>query len=421
MLKELTVPTATDPAPDYAPALAYVASFWDRLIRFHPHDTGTLIGMPRPYLVPAADPKRPLFQEMYYWDSFFVALGLVGTPHDWLVLDMTENMAALIDRFGFVPNGNRYYFTSRSQPPFFTQMMRLAHAIKTERHEDDATEYLRRMAALAGREHETCWLGTKHPHERCMFRGLSRFHDINYSHFLASCESGWDHSARCDGDRPGTEAGRWMDFVPVCLNSVLYVRELDLSWAYGQLGDAAGNHYWFEAAEERARTMRELYWDDERQFFLDYDWKRQERCGYVSLAGFYPLWAGFATQEQADAVVAKWLPQFLHAGGLVTSLHPFPHRQWGHPNGWAPLQWIVAAGLERYGYAAEAREVRLRWCATCAATFAETGTFLEKYNVVEPNSRPECGVYGLIEGFGWSNAVFADFVRKLAASGEPCQ
>src|SRR5947207_1581211 len=98
----------------YRPVLEYIAGFWDRLIRFHPHDTGTLVGLPRPYLVPATDPARPLFQEMYYWDSYFTALGLVGTAHEWLVFDMAENMAALIERFGFVPNANRYYFTSRS-------------------------------------------------------------------------------------------------------------------------------------------------------------------------------------------------------------------------------------------------------------------------------------------------------------------
>jgi alpha,alpha-trehalase len=402
--------------PDYAPVLSYVASFWDRLIRFHPHDGGTLIGVPRPYLVPAADPKRPLFQEMYYWDSYFMGLGLVGTPQDWLILDMAENMAALVERFGFVPNGTRYYFTSRSQPPFFTQMIRLAHSVKVAKHEPDAAEYLKRMTALAVKEHETCWLNNKHPHERCMYRGLSRFHDINYSHFLASCESGWDHSARCDGDRPGTESGRWMDHLPVCLNAILYANEKDLSWACGQLGDAGGRHFWWETAEERGRTMRELFWDPDRQFFFDFDWKREERCPFLSAAGFYPLWAGFATPEQAKAVVENWLPTFLLPGGIVTSLHPFPHRQWGHPNGWAPIQWLVAAGLDRYGFHAEANEVRLRWCDTCARGFELTGTMLEKYNVADPDAKPEGGVYGLIEGFGWTNAVFVDFTRKLAAA-----
>ncbi len=406
-------PMATPEVPDYRPVLDYITGFWDRLFRFHPHDEGTLIGLPRAYLVPSVDPVRPLFQEMYYWDSYFSALGLVGTMHEWLVFDLAENMAALVERFGFVPNGTRYYFTSRSQPPFFTKLAKLAYDIKVARGDADADEYLRHMTRLGVREHETCWLGEKHPHERRKYRGLSRYHDINYSHFLASCESGWDHSTRCDGDRPGSEAGRWMDFLPVCLNSILYTRERDFAEAMTRLGATTEANYWREAADARAATMRELMWDADRGFFCDFDWKAEVRSPLPTLAGFYPMWAGLATQDQANEMVSRWFPRFLLPGGLVTSLDSFPGRQWAYPNGWAPLQWIVVSGLDRYGFTAEANEVRRRWCDTCAHAFAASGTLVEKYNVAEPHREPEHGLYGLIEGFGWTNGVFVDFARAL--------
>lgn len=407
--------TAPSPSP-YEPVLQYITAFWDRLFRFHPHDEGTLIGLPRAYVVPSVDPVRPLFQEMYYWDSYFSALGLVGTLHEWLVFDLAENMAALVERFGFIPNGTRYYFTSRSQPPFFTKLYRLAHELKAARGDTDADEYLRHMTRLGVREHETCWLGEKHPHERRKYRGLSRYHDINYSHFLASCESGWDHSTRCDGATPGAEAGRWMDFLPVCLNSVLYAREMDFAWALARLGAVTEADYWQSAAEQRAATMNELMWDEAEGFFFDFDWKAERRSPCLSLAGFYPLWAGFATPHQAETIVSRWLPRFLLPGGLVTSLDSYPGRQWAHPNGWAPLQWLAVAGLERYGFKAEANEVRRRWCDTCAHAFATSGTLAEKYNVADPHAEPEHGLYGLVQGFGWTNGVFIDFARALAAS-----
>ncbi len=410
----------TVPAPGYGPALAYIDAFWDRLIRHQPEDRGTLIGVPRPFLVPSVDSTRPLFQEMYYWDTYFMTLGVYDSSREWLIIDAAENCAALIDRFGFIPNGTRYYFTSRSQPPFFTRLFRLAHYVKVRRHDPDSDDFLKRMTAAAVREHETCWLGEKHPHERVKYRGLSRYHDINYSHFLASCESGWDHSTRCDGDRPGTECGRWLDFIPVCLNSILYARELDLEWAFVRLGDNDRARYWESVAAERAEVMREVFWDPHREFFLDFDWKAEERSPLPSLAGFYPLWAGWATKEQAAAAVARWLPQFLMPGGLVTTLDSFPGRQWACPNGWAPLQWLVASGLDSYGFREEAAEVRRRWCDTCARDFATRGTLLEKYNVADPTAKPESGYYGLVEGFGWTNAVFVDFARRLGqAPGEP--
>ncbi|MDY3561099.1 alpha,alpha-trehalase [Gemmata sp. JC673] len=409
-------PTAAPDVSPYGPVLQYVTAFWDRLFRFHPHDEGTLIGLPRAYVVPSVDPVRPLFQEMYYWDSYFSALGLVGTLHEWLVFDLAENMAALVERFGFIPNGTRYYFTSRSQPPFFTKMYRLAHELKAARGDADADEYLRHMTRLGVREHETCWLGEKHPHERRKYRGLSRYHDINYSHFLASCESGWDHSTRCDGTEPGAEAGRWMDFLPVCLNSILYAREVDFAWAFARLGAATEADYWHRAAEERAATMNELMWDEGQGFFFDFDWKAERRSPCASLAGFYPLWAGFATQRQAEVIVERWLPQFLLPGGLVTALDSHPGRQWAYPNGWAPLQWLAATGLERYGFKAEANEVRRRWCDTCTYAFTKAGTLAEKYNVADPHAEPEHGLYGLVQGFGWTNGVFVDFARSLAST-----
>jgi alpha,alpha-trehalase len=125
------------------------------------------------------------------------------------------------------------------------------------------------------------------------------------------------------------------------------------------------------------------------------------------------LWAGWATKAQAARVVREWLPRFEKHGGLVTSLRAKAGRQWAWPNGWAPLQWIVVAGLQRYGYRADARRIMEKWCAHCAAVFAQTGTMWEKYNVVKTGARLEAGLYGSVKGFGWSNAVFVDFARRL--------
>ena len=43
---------------------------------------------------------------------------------------MIKNFASLINRYGFIPNGNRTYYLSRSQPPFFSLMVELLAEVK---------------------------------------------------------------------------------------------------------------------------------------------------------------------------------------------------------------------------------------------------------------------------------------------------
>lgn len=390
---------------DYTATLSYITAYWPRIIRHNPRGHGTLIGLPRPYLVPS---DGAMFQEMYYWDSYFTMLGVLETEHEHLVIDIVENLAALFRRFGVIPNASRYYFLSRSQPPLFTAMIWLAHDLLRRRDEGEAAAFLRRMMRLAEQEHEAVWQGTAQPHHRQMYAGLSRYFDINYLDMLASCESGWDHSTRCDD--------LWLEHLPADLNSILYVREMDFARAAELLGAPRRATGWRERAAARADTMRDLMWDSQQGFFLDYNWVQARRNPHPSLAGFYPLWAGLASAAQAARVVQDWLPRFEQPGGLVTTLEERAGRQWAYPNGWAPLNWLVVAGLERYGYDAEARRIMTKWCDNCAAVLARTGAMWEKYNVVDLDARPEGGLYGSVPGFGWSNGVFVDFARRLGAA-----
>lgn len=65
------------------------------------------------------------FREVYYWDSYFTMLGLAESGHWDKVEYMVANFAAEIDAWGHIPNGNRTYYLSRSQPPFFSFMVSL--------------------------------------------------------------------------------------------------------------------------------------------------------------------------------------------------------------------------------------------------------------------------------------------------------
>ena len=82
----------------YRECLHYIDDYWLRVRREQPKDEGTLIGLPRPYMCANHD----MFKGLYYWDSYFIVLGLEHTRHEEFVLHITENVLYLMERFGRV-------------------------------------------------------------------------------------------------------------------------------------------------------------------------------------------------------------------------------------------------------------------------------------------------------------------------------
>ena len=263
-------------------------------------------------------------------------------------------------------------------------------------------------------EHDVVWLGRDGTNIRRVpeGHGLSRYFDIHLLPGLILAESGWDQTNRCGYDK-------WLGHLPVCLNSILYHRERQMAEAFGTLEDKSKADFWEGAASIRREAIHRLMWNQKRKFFADYDWVRQKRDGLPSLAMFYPLWAGLATQEQADQMVRHWLPQFESKGGLVTTLDRKKNCQWGYPNGWAPLQMLVTEGLDQYGFTSEANRIRTHWLDMCVAVLSDTGQMWEKYNIVDCNTNVEPGLYKLLPGFGWTIAACLDFAARLAPAATP--
>ena len=110
---------------DVKAARQYIKDFWLKLERSHVKDDESLIGLPNKYLVPAFEEHHSFdFNEMYYWDSYFMAQGLLDQEHKDLVLGMLDNLIAMFERFKVIPNASRTYLMGRSQPPFLTSFIR---------------------------------------------------------------------------------------------------------------------------------------------------------------------------------------------------------------------------------------------------------------------------------------------------------
>lgn len=391
---------------EVAEARKYIADYWHKMQRFHPKDDESLLGLPKPYLVPSYSAKTGFdYNELYYWDSYFMVQGMLDEEHKELVMGILENLTALFNRFKVVPNASRTYLMGRSQPPFLTTF--IFDVYDAYRPSD---KWLKQAINVAQKEYETVWMGVKKPNERQVYRGLSRYYDINYLHDLAEAESGWDMTPRFDR--------KALNYLPVDLNALLYKYEVDFARAAKLLGDDSEADRWQAAAEQRKQTMNELMWDKVRGLYYDYNYVKEKRGSVSSLAAYFPMWAGMVDDKQA-AMMVKAMRRFDNKGGLSTTdalplgqfvLGSMP-TQWAYPNGWAPLHFIVVQALEHYGYHIGARRIAMKWLNTNLSWFNKHHVFLEKYNVVSPDKPPLKGVYPSQTGFGWTNAVFERFCQ----------
>lgn len=387
----------------------------------------SLVPMPKPYVVPGGR-----FREGYYWDTYFTMLGLQVSGREDLVDDMLDNFAYLIDTVGHIPNGNRTYYASRSQPPFFAYMVTLA-----ARAEGD-TVYQKYLPAL--RKEYAYWMqgesaaprGEAVRHVVAMPDGavLNRYWDASdtprdesyledvttakavpsrpandvYRDLRAGAESGWDYSSRWFGDGRTLATIRTTSIVPVDLNSLMFHLETTIVKGCTVARDVGCVVDFSARAARRAAAINRYLWN-RRGYYGDYDWQLRKPRDGVTAAALYPLFAGVAWPERAKATAREVRKTLLQPGGLATTTQN-TGQQWDAPNGWAPLQWIAIEGLRRYGEAALAKDIGTRFLADVKHVYATEGKLVEKY-VVEGAGEGGGGggEYPLQDGFGWTNGV----------------
>ena len=412
--------------------VAHTDTLWD-VLRRDPdaaaRPSSSLLPLPAPYVVPGGR-----FDEVYYWDSYFIMLGLVASGRNDLANDELKNFATLIDRYGHIPNGNRTYYLSRSQPPFFSQMVGLL----AQRDGDSVyLQYLPELkaeydywmegASSVGPGHAVRHVvrlfdGTvlnRYWDERDAPRDESYREDVDtaratpqrnskdlWRNLRAGGETGWDFSSRWFGDNRTLATIDVTSLVPIDLNALLYGLERTLAKAYRLQGDATRGENFEARAAARAEAIRHWLWDPRIGAFADYDYVHRTPRHRLTAATVYPLFAGVASREQARAVAESVKRGLLRPGGMATT-QVASGQQWDEPNGWAPLQYLAVIGLRRYGEAALAQTIATRWIRTNVAYYARTGKLVEKYDIGGNAAQASAGggEYPLQDGFGWTNGV----------------
>lgn len=303
-----------------------------------------------PYVVPGGR-----FNELYCWDSYFIVLGLLQDGRTDLARGIADNLLYEVQHYGKIPNANRTYYLTRSQPPLLTSIIRIVfESGKTDK------SWLAAALKIALTEYQNVWLGK----DRLMKIGqyeLSRYYDegngpcpeVEPGHYdekiqpwLAQIKPanpdvpltpfrflneylycGQYAGLLADGlslheffkhDRAVRESGhdtthrfddRTADFVSVDLNSLLYKYETDFAELIEtqfagdlpELGEQFHNaKFWRQRAAARKAAMLALTWDNQRGYFFDYDFINQKRSTYISATDLCPLWAKLLDAKNPD-------------------------------------------------------------------------------------------------------------------------
>jgi alpha,alpha-trehalase len=409
-----------------------------------------------PFVVPGGR-----FNEMYGWDSYFESVGLIIDGKVDLAKAMAENFQYEIEHYGKILNANRSYYLNRTQPPYYTSLIREVFEVTADKN------WLKSQLKTAIKEYETVWMVegkrlTETGLNRYLAEGLGMPPECEKGHFdsvikpfadkakmpleeyILKYDSGEIRNPELDAyfihDRSVRESGHdtsyriegnCADLNLVELNALLYKYETDISELIKAEFDDSfeaeskkyTSSYWTALSEKRKERVNRYLWNSEKGLFFDYNFITKTQSDFVAATTFAPLWSKLATQKQAEALVKNALPLLKEKGGIAGCTEESrgeisqnrPARQWDYPNGWAPHQMMLWKGLLYYGFKAEIQELVYRWLYMITKNAVDyNGTIPEKYDVVAATHKvfAEYGNVGTDfeyitqEGFGWMNASY---------------
>ncbi|KAF8360060.1 tre-2, partial [Pristionchus pacificus] len=391
----------------------------------------TLIPLPYPFVVPGGR-----FRELYYWDSFFTIKGLLVSKMYETARGMILNMKSLIDRFGFVPNGNRLYYLNRSQPPLLTWCLNAYFESTGD------TDFLREILPTLIKElhffdlHRSIIVdGSTVPlyHHKVIARGPrpeSYREDMHtaanvpeedrnrlYGDIAAAAESGRDFSSRwaSHANTFHLHNTRTQDFLPVDLNSIICMNLRLISNMFITLEEHENAAEYDRRSKEMKEEIRRLFWSESQGMWFDFDLRSNKRSHRFYDSHLLPLYADIVHEDFDLTRVID----YLNRNGLISEPGGIPSstvatgEQWDYPNAWAPIMWIIIQGLRKNGAMELSRNLTAKWLTRILNEWRRSGgKMFEKYDVTSFCGREKArgGEYEVQEGFGWTNGVVLDLL-----------
>lgn len=232
-----------------------------------------------------------------------------------------------------------------------------------------------------------------------------------------SGESGMDNSPRFD-------AATAMDAVD--FNAFLAHECETLADMATELGKSDEATTWRSEHARLCMLIRDRLWSDERKFFVDFDVEANRASPVLASSGFLPLLCGAATCEQAMHLVAALSdPALFGTDFPVPSIaakdcEHYAKDMWRGPV-WINLNWLIARGLERYGYGDEARALQVRTMREIETQCERYGTLFEFFDdrgecdppklLRKGKCAPDVSPYHQVfHDYGWTATLYVDWI-----------
>lgn len=394
------------------------------------------------------------FRESYYWDSYWIVQGLLVSGLHQTARGVVNHLLEYVAEFGFVPNGGRVYYLTRSQPPMLSDMVRVVSKIEGVNETDNSAwdlQYLQAALPLLEREYEFWMQRGLHGHaieissggetfvlnryvahsgmprpesyrEDLYTASVSHINESDYSslynEIIAAAESGWDFCSRWFDDFSTLAATRTSQVIPVDLNSILHRMELNVAKFYEVLGNPVASARFQDAAKARVKAMDAILWSEPDGCWKDYILESSMHSSVVSGSDYFPLWSGAfdaSNSSRLDRIVTSLKASGLVQEGGIQSTTSITGQQWDAPNAWPPLQDIIIEGLQAadtVSSRALANRLVQTWVKAGLIAWQETCLMFEKYNALQIGGVGDGGEYASQFGFGWSNGVILTVLTK---------
>lgn len=410
-------------------------------VRLHPEHY-SIIYVPHPVIVPGGR-----FREFYYWDSYWIIRGLLLSEMYHTVKGMLTNFLAIVDTYGFIPNGGRIYYAMRSQPPLLIPMVKsyldvsqdkqfLKDNINTLEKEFNFWLTNRTVQVEKDGKHYTL---ARYKDESSGPRPESYREDVMnaeifktdaekenyYAELKTAAESGWDFSSRwfiLNGTNKGNLTNlKTRSIIPVDLNAIIYWNAVTMGEFYRELGVVEKAVKFEELAKQWMEAVTAVLWHEEVGVWLDYDIMYEIKRDYFYPTNIAPLWTNCYDREKREYFVSKVMKyleksQIMnHLGGIPTTLE-HSGEQWDFPNAWPPLQYIMIMGLHLSddNWAQDlAFEITERWVRSNYKAYNDTDAMFEKYDATMLGGHGGGGEYEVQLGFGWTNGIIIELLEMF--------